>query len=113
MLNGQLCHRATTFAGMAVVWMLCLLPVAAQENWKPLQIVEAGTTVSVRTTRTIDERTNSGRVFAGVVDQDVRDSRGRLAIPRGAAAELIVRRGRNGELYLDLESISMDGHWYG
>ena len=67
----------------------------------------------MRTTRAIDERNLSGRVFAGVVDQDVRDSRGRLAIPRGAAVELIVRRGGNRELYLDLESIHMNGQWYG
>ena len=105
---------ATTLAGLALVGTAGLSQAAAQpRNWQPLQVVEAGTRVSVRTTRAIDERNLSRRVFAGVVDQDVRDSRGRLAIPRGAAVELIVRSGGNRELYLDLESISMNGQWYG
>jgi hypothetical protein len=105
---------ATTVVGLAIVGTVGLSQASAQpRDWQPLQVVEPGTQVSVRTTHAIDERNLSRRVFAGIVDQDVRDSRGRLAIPRGAAAELIVRSGGNRELYLDLESISMNGRWYG
>jgi hypothetical protein len=105
----------TTMAGMVIVWSLGLSAAAAQPRgrWQPLPVIEAGTRVTVRTSRAIDERNLSGRVFTGVVDQDVSDSRGRLAIPRGAAVELIVRRGANRELFLDLESIHMNNQWYG
>ena len=105
---------ATAVAGMAVFGTVGLSHISAQSrNWQPLQVIEAGTRVSVRTTHAIDERNLSKRVFTGIVDQDVRDSKGRLAIPRGAAVELIVRSGGDRDLYLDLESINMDGHWYG
>ena len=88
---------------------------SAQErrDWQPLQVIPAGTRVSVRTARAIDERDTSGRVFTGVVDSDVLDGRGRLAIPRGASVELTVRRGYDHSLYLDLESINTSGKWYG
>ncbi len=108
-------QTSTALAAMAVVCTFGLSEAPAQPRgrWQPLQVIEEGTRGRVRTTRTIDERNLSGRVFTGIVDEDVRDSRGRLAIPRGAAAELIVRRGGNHEFYLDLESISKNGHWYG
>ena len=73
MCNRQILHdTATVIAGLAVAGTLGLSPVSAQthEDWKPVQVVEAGTKVSVRTTRAIDERDLSGRVFPGVVDQD-------------------------------------------
>ena len=108
-------RTAGVIAGLAMAGTLGLSPLAAQthDDWTPVRVVEAGTRVSVRTTRTIDERDLSGRVYPGIVDEDVRDSRGRLAIPRGAAVELIVRRGGDRDLYLDLESIHMNGQWYG
>ena len=108
-------NAATAVAGFALVCTFGLSPASAQSGgrWQPLQVIDAGTRVRVRTTRAIDERSLSGRVFAGVVDQDVRDTRGRLAIPRGATVELIVRGGDNRELYLDMESISVNGQAYG
>jgi hypothetical protein len=46
------------------------------------------------------------------VDQDVRDENGRIAIPRGATAELIVRVARDNDLVLDLESVVVNGQRY-
>ena len=108
-------NTATALAAVAIVLTFGFGTASAQppRNWKPGQLVEAGTRVTVRTTRAIDERDLSGRVFTGLVEEDVLDSRDRLAIPRGSAVELIVRRGENRELYLDLESINMNGKWYG
>jgi hypothetical protein len=105
---------AVALVGMAVVGTVGLSHASAQRrDWRPLQTIEPGTRVSVPTTRTIDERNLSRRVFPGIVDEDVFDTRDRLAIPRGAAVELIVRERGNRELYLDLESINMNGQWYG
>src|SRR6185437_10426062 len=52
------------------------------------------------------------RVFTGTVDQDVRGENGRLAIPRGSTVELIVRVARDNDLFLDLDSVTVNGQRY-
>jgi hypothetical protein len=71
--------------------------------------VGVGTSISIRTNQTIDARNNDGLVYSGVVDQDVVDQSGSVAIPRGSAAELIFRNTPDGDLVLDLESVSVNG----
>ena len=71
--------------------------------------IGTGTSISVRTNETIDVRKNDGRVFTGVVDQDVVDASGNVAIPRGSGAELIVKDTSNREMALDLESVTVNG----
>lgn len=73
------------------------------------RIVGPGTSISVRTNEIIDARNNDGRVYSGLVDQDVIDQSGSVAVPRGSAAELIFRNTPDGELLLDLESVSVNG----
>jgi hypothetical protein len=98
-------------AGVAILWTLGAGQSSAQ-SWQPLQYIDPGTSIQVRTTSAIDESTTDGRVFTGVVDEDVRDTSGRLAIPRGATAELVVRTGDGNELYLDLDSVSVNSQRY-
>ena len=100
-----------TLGGVAMVWTLGLGQASAQ-SWQPLQYIEPGTSVQVRTTQSIDQSTMDGRVFTGVVDADVRDAQGRLALIKGATAELVVRTGPDNELYLDLDSITVNGQRY-
>jgi hypothetical protein len=100
-----------SLAGVAMVWTLGLGQVSAQ-TWQPLQYIDPGTSVQVRTSQAVDQSTMDGRVFTGVVDADVRDAKGQLAIPRGATAELVVRTGPDNELYLDLDSITVNGQRY-
>ena len=55
------------------------------------------------------------RVFAGIVETDVWDDSSRLAIPaipRGSPAELLVRSARDGDLILDLDSVTVGGQRY-
>lgn len=94
--------------------MKILLGIAALAALAAAQMrtIGAGTSISVRTNEVIDAKKIDGRVFSGVVDQDVRDSDGNLAIPRGSNAELIVKRASNKDLTLDLESVSVDGKRY-
>jgi hypothetical protein len=82
--------------------------------------IPAGVTISVRTNRTIDSETaDPGQTFSGVVAHDVADNQGRVAIPRGSAATLIVReasgqgkvQGRS-ELAVDVGSVVVGGHTY-
>jgi len=94
-----------------MLWTLGLSQAHAQ-TWQPLQAIEPGTSIQVRTSEAIDKSTMDGRVYTGTVETDVRDREGRLAIPRGATAELMVRQGTSDDLYLDLDSITVNGQRY-
>jgi len=74
--------------------------------------IRPGTTISVRTNEPIDARRSDGRVYTGVVDQDVLDANNNLAISRGSNAELIVRNLSDRDLAIDLESVDINGKRY-
>jgi hypothetical protein len=75
--------------------------------------VAAGTEITVRTNDAIDAKNASdGRIYSAVVDRDVRDRSGNVAIPRGSSAELIVRNAPDRNLALDLESVNVNGRRY-
>jgi hypothetical protein len=77
--------------------------------------LDAGTFVTVRTQRSFDTDRADGRIFPAVVDRDVWDEYGRLAvpaIPRGSPAQLRVRTAPDGDLILDLDSVVVDGRRY-
>ena len=74
--------------------------------------IEPGTQVLVRTTEPIDVNRSDNRVYYGRVDQDVRGENGRLAIPRGARVELVVRVAPDNDLILDMNSIMVNGERY-
>jgi hypothetical protein len=107
----------------AVVLALCAVPALfAQDGdrdryWDRdrgvYTMLQPGTVVPVRTQEPIDVERTDNRVFNGVIDQDVHGDNGRIAIPRGAHAELIVRVARDNDLILDLESVVVNGQRYG
>jgi hypothetical protein len=74
--------------------------------------IEPGTVIVVRTDQMINSRRSDGRVYTGVVDQDVRGDDGRLAVRRGSNVEMIVRVEPDKDLNLDLESVTVDGRRY-
>jgi hypothetical protein len=74
--------------------------------------LQPGTVIPIRTNEAIDVERKDNRVYTGIVDQDVRGDNGRLAIPRGSNAELIVRVARDNDLILDLESVVVNGQRY-
>ena len=88
-------------------------PAAAQVygNRGAERTIAAGVNVPVRTSEAITASAEDGRIFRGVVDEDVLDVNGRVAIPRGSTAELMVKRD-NGELAIDLESVTVNGERY-
>jgi hypothetical protein len=98
--------------GPALAAMLGM-PQLAQAQWTAPGRIETGTTLQVRTTEAIDAETIDGRVFTGTVENDVLDIEGRLAIPAGATAELVVRRGADNDLVLDLDSVTINNRRYG
>jgi hypothetical protein len=77
--------------------------------------LDAGTFVTVRTERPLETDRADSRTFPAVVDRDVWDEFGRLAvpaIPRGSPAQLRVRTAPDGDLILDLDSVVVDGKRY-
>ena len=107
----QTLTRFTT--GIAAAAMLVAPALAAAQSWNYVNPIPAGTTLQIRTAETIDTDTIDGRIFRGTVETDVYDVQGRVAIPRGATAELVVRRGPDNELVLDLDSVTVQGRRYG
>src|SRR5215218_3349132 len=103
-----------SLVGVAAVWTLCVpVPAGAQNrSWTPMNYIEPGTAIPVRTTQAIDSSTPDGLVYTGIVDEDVMNREGGVALPKGATAELVVRRGENNELVLDLESVTANGQRY-
>jgi hypothetical protein len=77
-------------------------------------VLAAGTEVVLRTNERIDARNVvEGQTFAAQIEENVRDSDGLTAIPRGSDARLVVRRlENNGDLTLDVASITVEGRRY-
>ena len=74
--------------------------------------ISTGTSILVRTNESIDVKNSDGQVFSGVVEQNVMDANGKIAVPKGSNAELMVKRLSNNQLVLDLESVTVNGQRY-
>jgi len=75
--------------------------------------IPAGADISVRTMDTIRaDDADENHVFPATIQRDVLDRDGKVAIPRGSRAELIVRRLSGNELLLDLRGVSVNGRRY-
>jgi hypothetical protein len=94
---------ATALIGTAFI----LAPFGKAQN------IPSGTRIAVRSNDTIDARDRvDGRIYTGQVFDDVLGPDGRVVIPRGANAELIVRRMGSNDLAIDLESVTVEGRRY-
>lgn len=83
------------------------------------KVIPEGTEIAIRTDEQIDsKRFAPGQVFAVSIDQDIFDSSGAVAIPRGSPAQVLVREIKGGgavhspELVLDLFSVTAGGKEY-
>ncbi len=86
------------------------IPASAQDQDRGrMTRVEPGTQISVRTLERIDVNQFNNQVYQGRVESDVYGENGRLAIPRGAPVQLMVRVARDNDLVLDLESVTVHG----
>lgn len=95
-----------------VVWAMVAPQAAKAQRGNYPRTIDAGTTVQIRTNEDIDTRETDGRVYSGVVNEDVRDRSGRIAIPRGSDVELIVKPVSSNEVALDLDSVTINGQRY-
>jgi hypothetical protein len=110
MIREQLATLRTAAVATA---MLVAPSLAAAQSWEYINPIPAGTSIQVRTTEPIESQSIDGRIYKGTIENDVRDAQNRLAIPRGATAELVVRRDADNDLVLDLDSVTVNGRRYG
>jgi hypothetical protein len=81
-------------------------------------VIPSGTQISVRTNDAIDSKTASeGQTFSGEIARSVADDSGRVAIPQGSPATLVVRQAGAGKIHandlvLDMSAVSIGGHSY-
>ena len=101
----------TVVLTVALVSALCFVDGAAAQR-RSNGLINAGTTIAVRTNETINTKFDDGRVFTGTVAQDVLDRAGNIAVPEGSNVEMIVRTTSNNEVALDLDSIMVNGERY-
>ena len=100
--------------GLAVLLLSPSRTLTAQAPLADLARIEAGTEVAVRTTEPIDVQSLDGRIYSAVVAQDVLESStGRVVIPAGSPVELEARDVHDGDLILDLDSVTVNGRRYG
>ena len=90
------------------------------ENTGPVT-VPAGTEIAVLTNQSIDSKNaDPGQVYSADIANDVTDSNGRVVIPKGSSAELVLRDVKSSgvagtgtkEATLDLQSIKVGDHRY-
>ena len=94
---------------VAIIWALPLASVG--QSRRGGGVIDAGTTVAVRTVQEIETNDN-GKTFPGVVDRDVKARNGRILIPKGSDVELVVKKTSNDEVALDLDSVTVNGQRY-
>jgi len=77
-------------------------------------VLPVGTEIALITNQRIDSRdVVEGQTFSAQIAEDIRDTDGSIAIPRGSEASLITRRLEgNGDITLDVESIAVGGRRY-
>lgn len=79
-------------------------------GWTRASAIPAGAELVVRTIDPIEvRRPDPHRQYLATVENDVRDDNGRVVIPRGAEAHLIVHSVGGGEIAVDLRSVSVNG----
>ena len=113
---------ARAVPGLALIWAVCApSAVLAQDRdrdryadrvYDRITRIEPGMVIAVRTNEFISTDRGDGRIYTGVVDQDVRGDNGRLAIPRGSRVELLARVAPDNDLVLDLDSVTVNGDRY-
>jgi hypothetical protein len=104
---------ATTAAAIVTAAAAGVQPTFAQvpRTAQARAIIDADTTLKVRTTQPIDVKSADGLIFNATIDEDVLDRDGEVAIPEGATVELMARKSGD-EMTLDLESVTVNGQRY-
>ena len=89
------------------------LLLAGLAAWAQTRTLGEGTEIKVRTDTAIPAHPASGATYTATVSDDVPDTSGAIAIPRGSRARLVAVSTNNGkDALLDLRSVTMNGRRY-
>lgn len=92
------------------VVLICLTAVALAQN---ATVLPSGAEIKVRTDVAIPAKPPADAKYSATVSNDVISSRGELAIPRSARAELVAIPTEDGkDTNLDLRSVTVNDHTY-
>lgn len=117
-LSATLVMSAVTVALTACSTMTSRTPTTVPSG--PTQVtaeggvIPAGTTVAVRTDEKISSK-QAGQTFSGQVAENIEDQSGKILVPRGSPAELVVLQASSGgtvgtpKLALGVRSITVNG----
>jgi hypothetical protein len=107
-------RSVVTFVAFTLVCLLSMPSVGAAQQYRysSNNTIDPGTNIVVRTNESIDANRSDGRVYSGVVQQDVMGRNNRIVIPRGSEAELVVRRESGNDIGVDLDAININGQRY-
>lgn len=111
---------AATPAGATPAPVTTQAPPPVSQPVEEIRTIPAGTTLRVRNNEAIDSQTaQPGQTFSGVVNRDVMDSTGRVAIAHGSNATLVVRAATDqgklqgqSELMVDVAAVTVNGKQY-
>jgi len=110
---GSLATRATSAAAATGAATTPATPASV------VRTIPSGTEITVRANEAISSKTAAiDQKFSAQVDQDVLDSSGSVAIPKGSDAQLVIRKATGGsmtttsDLVLDIESVTLAGTRY-
>ena len=112
--------RTSLYAVFSVLVIASMMGISSplhaasrDEHSRRRMVIPSGTTVYLRTNDTIDAKAaRDGDKYSAVVNRDVIDENGNVAIPKGSDAELIVEKESNNKMALDLHSVTVNGRRY-
>ncbi len=82
-------------------------------GWAQTRTLSEGTEIKVRTDTAIPAKPTAGAVYTATTSEDVPDSSGNIAIPRGSRARLVATPTSDGkDTLLDLRSVIVNGRSY-
>ena len=96
-----------------IKFLTIFLLLAGLAAWGQTRTLSEGTQIKVRTDTAIPAHPTAGAVYTATVSDDVPDTSGNIAIPRGSRARLIAEPTNDGDdTVLDLRSVSVGGTRY-
>jgi hypothetical protein len=93
-----------------IKFLTLFLLLAGMTAWAQTRTLSENTEIKVRTDTAIPAKPTSGAVYTATVSDDVPDTSGTIAIPRGSRARLVATPTGDGkDVLLDLRSVTVNG----